>query len=533
MIHRCITILLTACLALPAEVQFADILKGPGENWLTYTGSYNGWRYAPGRQITPQNVGSLVPKWVYHLSGARSLQTTPLVYDGVMYVTSANSVHALDVRTGRLVWKYTDTRAERQGVSRGVAILGDRVYCTSADNYLTALDRRTGAVIFSKSFADPSTGSSSTAPVFVARDKVIVGSSGGDGGIRGFLVALSPQTGEEIWRTYTVPAKGEPGSESWSGFIEYGGAATWLSGTYDPELNTLYWTTGNAWPDYNGTWREGDNLYTSSLIALDLDTGKMKWYFQFSPHDTHDWDAQSWPILLDLEWQGKLRKTVLHANRNGFFYLLDRTTGEFLRGTKLIDKITWAKGIDAKGRPIVIPGQTPTPEGNWICPSVKGATNWMSQSYNPGTGLLYVITLEQCGMYTISAQKPVPQKNFSGGGATEEGGQVLLRALNPKTGERVWEYPMTGAGRMWAGAVSNAGGIVFTGDDDENVLGIDARTGKHLWNFNVGEMLTASPILYEVDGKQHLAIASATAIFDFGLFEPITPVPLPRIVIRK
>jgi alcohol dehydrogenase (cytochrome c) len=526
-------VLVVACVTLPAQVRFADIRKSPGEHWLTYAGSYNGWRYAPGRQITPQNVGALVAKWVYHVSGARRLQTTPIVYEGVMYVTSGNSVHALDVRTGRPVWKYTDTRAEREGVSRGVAILGDRVYCTAADNYLTALDRRTGAVIFSKKFADVSTGSSSTAPVFVAKDKVIVGSSGGDSGIRGFLVALSAETGEEIWRTYTIPAKGEPGSETWSGFIEYGGAATWLSGTYDPELNTLYWTTGNAWPDYNGTWREGDNLYTSSLIALDFDTGKMKWYFQFTPHDTHDWDAQSWPILLDLEWQGKPRKAVVHANRNGFFYLLDRTTGEFLRATKLIDNVTWASGIDAKGRPMVIPGKDPTPEGNWVCPSVKGATNWMSQSYNPGTGLLYVITLEQCGFYTLSEQKPVPNRNFAGGGATEEGGQVLLRALNPKTGERVWEYPMTGVGGMWSGAVSNAGGVVFAGDDDGNMLGLDAKTGKHLWNFNVGEILTASPILYEMDGKQYLAIASATAIFNFGLFEPIKPIPLPKVVIRQ
>ena len=222
------------------------------------------------------------------------------------------------------------------------------------------------------------------------------------------------------------PRRARPGSETWGGFREWGGAGTWLSGTYDPELNTLYWTTGNAWPDFNGTWREGDNLYTSSLLALDLDTGKRKWHFQFTPHDTHDWDAQSWPVLLDLEWQGKLRKLVVHANRNGFFYVLDRITGEYLRATKLIDNVTWATGIDDKGRPILVPGKDPTPEGNWVCPSVKGATNWMSQSYNPGTGLLYVITLEQCGMYTRSAQKPVPMKNFSGGGATEEGGQVFL-----------------------------------------------------------------------------------------------------------
>jgi alcohol dehydrogenase (cytochrome c) len=521
------------CAAAGAQVRFEDILKGPGENWLTYSGSYSGWRYAPGRQVTPQNAGSLVPKWMYHVPDARSMQTTPIVYQGVMYVTNGNNVYALDARAGRLIWKYSDARAGRQGTNRGVGILGDRIYFTSADNYLTALDRRSGAVIFSKSFGSVAGGVTSTAPVFIAKDKIVIGTSGGDSGIRGSVAALSASTGEELWRTYTIPAKGEPGSETWGGFLEWGGAGTWLSGTYDADLNTVYWTTGNAWPDFNGVWREGDNLYTSSLIALDLDTGKMKWHFQFTPHDTHDWDAQSWPVLLDLEWQGKPRKVVVHANRNGFFYMLDRTTGEFLRATKLIDNVTWASGIDAKGRPIKVPGKDPTPAGNWVCPSVKGATNWMSQTYNPGTGLLYVITLEQCGMYTSSAQHPVPNKHFSGGGATEDGGQVLLRAVDPKTGERAWEYPMTGTGSMWAGAVSNAGGVVFAGDDDGNVLALDARTGKHVWNFDVGERLTASPIVYELDGKQYLAIASATAILNFGLFEPVKPVPLPKIVTQK
>ena len=527
-------VLAVLCLSAAAQVSFEDILKSPGEGWLTYSGSYNGWRYAPGRQITPQNAGSLVPKWVYHVPDARAMQMTPLVHDGVMYVTNSNNVYALDARTGRLIWKYSDARAARQGTNRGVGILGDRVYFTSADNYLTALDHRSGAVVFAKKFADLSTGITSSAPVFIARDKVIVGTSGSDSGIRGYIMALSASTGDELWRTYTIPAKGEPGSETWRGdFLEWGGAGTWLSGTYDPDLNTIYWTTGNAWPDFNGVWREGDNLYTSSLLALDLDTGKKKWHFQFTPHDTHDWDAQSWPVLLDMDWQGRLRKVVLHANRNGFFYMLDRVTGEFLRATKLIDNVTWASGIDPKGRPIVIPGKDPTPQGNWVCPSVKGATNWMSQTYNPGTGLLYVITLEQCGTYTSSAQRPVPMKNFSGGGATEEGGQVFLRALNPKTGNRVWEYPMTGIGSMWAGTVSNAGGVVFAGDDDGNLLALEAKTGKHLWNFNVGERLTASPIIYELNGKQYVAIASAQAIFNFGLFEPVKSVPLPKITIQK
>ena len=516
-----------------AQVRHDDLAKGAGNDWMTYAGSYAGWRYSPLTQINAENAKNLVPKWAYHVPGARGLQSSPIVYQGVMYVTSANSVSALDARSGRRVWQYSDPRAQQAGQNRGAAVWGDRVYFTTSDNYLVALDRHSGVLIFNKKFADVALGTTSTSAPLIARGKVIVGSSGGDSGMRGFIMALSTDTGEALWKTYTVPAKGETGSDTWGSLIEYGGGAAWLSGTYDPQLNTLYWTTGNPWPDYNGDVRAGDNLFTCSLLALDLDNGKMKWHFQFTPHDTHDWDAQSWPVLLDTEINGQARKAVLHANRNGFFYALDRVTGEFLRATPLIDKVTWARGVDAKGRPIRLPNSDPTPQGNWICPSVKGATNWMGQSYNPLTGLLYVLTLEQCGMYYRSSQEPQPMKNFSGGGATEEGGQVLLRALDPKTGKRAWEYPMTGAGRMWTGTVSTAGGVILSGDDDGHFVALNARNGKNLWHFNVGEMLTASPVVYAVDGKQYVAVASATAVFSFGLFEPAVGVDPPVIRFKK
>lgn len=527
--------LLSLALALgsSAQVRHDDVLKGAGEDWLTYAGTYSGWRYSPLKQITTENARNLVTKWVYHVPGARGLRSSPIVYKGVLYITNTNSIYAIDARSGRLVWEYSDPRAKKGGVNRGAAIWGDRVYFTTSDNYLVALDRHSGALIFNKQFADVEKGTSSTSAPLIAKGKVIVGSAGGDSGMRGFVMALSADTGETLWKTYTVPAKGEPGSESWGSLIDWGGGAAWLSGTYDAELNTLYWTTGNPWPDYNGGVRQGDNLYTCSLVALDLDAGKMKWYFQFTPHDTHDWDAQSWPVLVDTEIRGQKRKVVLHANRNGFFYALDRVTGEFLRATQLIDKVTWAKGIDDKGRPIPLPNSDPAPQGNWVCPSVKGATNWMGQSYNPLTGLLYVLTLEQCGMYYSSSQEPQPMKNFSGGGATEEGGQVILRALDPKTGKRVWEYPMTGLGRMWTGTVSTAGGVIFSGDDDGHLVALDAKSGRNLWHFNMGELLTASPITYSVDGKQYVAIASATAVFSFGLFEPVTGVDPPVIQMKK
>jgi alcohol dehydrogenase (cytochrome c) len=512
--------------AAAGQVRYEDILKGPGEDWLTYAGSYQGWRYSPLKQITVQNAASLAAKWVYHVPNATGLRSSPIVYKGVMYVTNANSIYAIDARSGRLVWQYEDTKSKKSGVSRGAAILGDSIYFTTSDNYLVALDRQTGSLLFSRRFADAATGTTSASAPLIVRDKVLVGSAGGDSGMRGFIAALSPKTGDEIWRTFTIPAKGEPGSETWSGLHEWGGGGTWLSGTFDPESNTLFWTTGNPWPDFDGTPRLGEDLYTCSLVALDLDTGKMKWYFQFTPHDTHDWDAQSWPVLLEIPWQDKktgqtaMRKVVVHANRNGFFYVLDRTTGEYLRATQLIDSLTWASGIDDKGRPVPIPGKDPTPQGNWVCPSVKGATNWMGQSYNPATGLLYVLTLEECGMFTTSSQTPVPMKNFAGGGATEPGGHVVLRALDPKTGKRVWEYPMTGSARMWTGTVSTAGGVVFSGDDDGHLVVLEAHTGRHLWHFNVGDLLTASPVTYQVDGKQYVAIAAGTNVFSFGLFEP-------------
>jgi alcohol dehydrogenase (cytochrome c) len=521
-------------LSLPglAQVRYEDILRGPGENWLTYAGDYQGQRHSALKQITASNVGSVVPKWVYHLPKANGLRTNPIVYNGVMYVTNSNEVRAIDARSGSLIWTYKDTRSKKDAVNRGAAILGDRVFFVTGDIHLVALDRQTGAVIWEKKYGSLEDGLYASAAPLALKDRVLVGVAGGDTGMRGYITCFSAETGEELWRTYTIPAKGEPGSESWGKLIEYGGAATWLSGTYDPDLNLIYWTTGNAWPDFNGANRAGDNLYTSSLLAINPDTGKMKWHFQFTPHDTHDWDAQSWPVLINLPYHGTMRKLVLHANRNGFLYVLDRVTGEYLSATRLVEKLDWASGIDAKGRPILVPGKDPTPTGNRVCPSVRGATNWMSPSFDPATGLFYVMTLEQCDIYTSSSMEPEPKKNFSGGGAgpkPNEIGQFVLRAFDPKTGTKKWEYPVvTPTAEAWSGTVSTAGGVVFFGDDQGQLVAVDSRTGEHLWHFATGEGLTASPITYAVDGKQYVAIASATAVFSFGLFEPIQKTPAPK-----
>lgn len=526
-------ILLAVLLIAPpagSQVRYEEIVQGPGANWLTYHGDYKGWRYSRLKQITHDNVARLVPKWTYHVEGANRLETTPLVFDGVMYVTNTNEVDALDARTGRRIWQYRDDQSSQQSVNRGVAVLGDRVYFLTGDVHLVALQRNTGAVLWHKQYAPADKAYSATLAPLALKDRVIVGVAGGDSGIRGFVAALSASTGEELWRFWTIPARGETGAETWNGFpAEYGGGATWMTGTYDPNLNLIYWPTGNPWPDLYDQERHGDNLYTCSVVAIDADTGKLKWYFQFTPHDTHDWDAQSTPVLVDLDFQGRRRKLLLHPNRNGFFYVLDRTNGQFLHATPFVKKLNWATGVDAKGRPIEVPDMEPTPAGKKVCPSMVGAANWMSPSFDPETGLLYVPVLEQCDLYTRSDSAPDPMKELMGTGSAQipsEPGQFFLRALDPKTGALRWEYPMTGPVTMSAGAVSTAGGLVFFGDDDGQLVALNAQTGKHLWHYFMGQTLTASPITFSVDGKQYVCIASATDIFAFGLFEPAVPFPL-------
>ena len=489
--------------------------------------SYSGQRHSPLKQITVENAGSLVPKWTYHVPKANGLRTNPIVYDGIMYVTNSNEVRALDARTGRLVWEYKDTRSKegsresrrrnsgRSGVLRhrrrspGFARPPERV-AVVAETVWAHRRRRlrvAGAACCQRQ-------SDRRRRRRRHRDARIC---------RAFRRKLARSCGAST----PCRQKGEPGSETWGEFVEWGGAGTWLSGTYDPELNLVYWTTGNPWPDFYAGDRKGDNLYSCSVIALDLDTGKLKWHFQFTPGDTHDWDAQAWPVLVDMPYAGQPRKLLLHANRNGFLYVLDRVTGEYLTASKLIDKLDWAKGIDKKGRPILIPGKDPTPVGNRVCPGVRGATNWMSPIVQSGNETLlcrharavrHVRQLREearSRRRTSRAAEPVRSRSISA--------SSFVRAFDPATGKRVWEYPMTGPAESWAGTVSTAGGVVFFGDDDGHLVAVDARNGRHLWHYQMGEGLTASPITYAVDGKQYVAIASATAIFSFGLFEPVKP----------
>jgi alcohol dehydrogenase (cytochrome c) len=414
-----------------AEVTYEEIARSPNQEWLTYAGDYASRRHSPLARIHTGNVSRLVTKWVYHVEGARRLETVPLVHQGLMYITDSNAVFALDARAGRKVWQYRAEQVRGSRVNRGVALHGDRVFLVTTDAHLVALDRLTGAVLFDKEFA-PSKEYFSTIAPLALRNAIIVGVGGGGSGQRGFVSALSPADGREIWRFWTVPAKGEPGSETWGQFpAEWGGGPTWTTGSFDAEQNLLYWPTGNPWPDFQGERRPGDNLYTDSIVALDPETGKLKWYFQFTPHDVWDWDANETPVLLDAEFRGRRRKLLVQANRNGFYYVLDRVTGEFLHAKPFVKRLDWATGLDDKGRPQVVPSKMPTPGGTKVCPSVRGATNWMSPSYNPATSLLYVVTLEQCDIVISSAKEPVPSSGFRGTGnegIPAEPGRFYLRA---------------------------------------------------------------------------------------------------------
>ena len=408
-----------------AQVPYKRVTGAANEpgNWLTYSGNYQAHRFSPLKQITPANAAQLKLAWVYQITGRGRFETSPLVVDGVMYVTEPpTKVTALDSRTGRPLWSWQRPLSPSiktigfGPTNRGVAILDDTVYVGTLDAHLIALDAKSGAMRWDTAVGDNNSGHAITAAPLAIDGKIIVGISGGEAGIRGFLDAYDAKTGKLVWRLWTVPGPGEPGHETWSGDAwKTGGAPTWVTGSYDPELNLIYWGTGNPGPDWNGDVRPGDNLYSCSLLAIDASSGKLKWHFQFTPHDVHDWDATEIPVLLDATVGGRTRKLVAMANRNAFFYLLDRETGEYVLGTQYA-KQTWAKGLDKKGRPVVLPNTEPTVEGNLIYPSLQGATNWFSPSYNPQTKLFYVAVREMGAYYYKGEAEYRPGTFFAGGG---------------------------------------------------------------------------------------------------------------------
>ncbi|MEO8735654.1 MAG: PQQ-dependent dehydrogenase, methanol/ethanol family [Edaphobacter sp.] len=520
-------ILLLGCTAsLAAQVTDKQLLEKPGTNWLHYNGSYDTQRMSTLTQINASNVEALTTKWVFHVPGAGHLESVPLVVNGVMYVTQLNEVYALDARSGRMIWDYHHVGPTTdRGPNRGVAVYGDKVFLTTSDALVIALNASTGNEIWQVKIEQPEIGYCSPAAPMVVKGKVIVGVAFGDRGLNGVLDAYDAETGKRVWRWSPIPKPGEPGSESWAGESwKHAGGDTWLTQSYDPELNLLYWGIGNPSPDFNGDVRKGDNLYTESVVALDPDSGKMKWYFQFTPHDVMDWDAVELPVLIDAPYKGKMRKLLAQADRNGFYYVLDRTNGKFLHGSPFVHQLNWATGLTPEGRPILVPGIGPSLLGTKVCPSSIGATNWMSPSYNPQTGLFYVVALEGCGLASKSTEQFRP-----GGFQYRATGDVLLRndswkvyvrALDMTTGKIVWEQERVGSNGLGGGLLSTAGGLLFSGELDGEFVAMEAKTGKVLWHFNTGQQINAQPITYGIDGKEYVSLTSGGDVFSFGLFEP-------------
>ena len=496
-------------------------------NWLTYSGNYASQRYSGLTQIHTRNAGELTLQWAHQLRILDRSETTPLVVDGVMYVTEAPAtVIALDARTGSRYWRYAHGIEEDLDNfccgrnNRGVAVLGDRLFMSTLDAHLVALDARNGNLLWDVEVADAHSGYSKTAAPLVVGDKVITGIAGGEFGIRGFVDAYDAKTGERVWRLYTIPGPGEPGNDTWAGDSwATGGAATWSTGSYDPELNLVYWGTGNPGPDWNGDVRLGDNLYSDAVLAINPDNGELQWYFQFTPHDVHDWDATQIPILADSRFDGQDRKLMLWPNRNAFFYVLDRETGEFLLG-KPYAKQTWAKDeLDEWGHPVRIPGTFPSVEGTIVSPSIGGGSNWWSPSYSPRTDLLYVNAYDGETKYFIRDEEYVAGERFTGGGGETplpaDKYVSAIRAISPQTGDMEWEYPIQP--RSSAGVLSTAGDLVFSGTVDGFFFALDALTGEERWYINLGSRVHSAPMSFMVDGKQYVSVAAGNVLFTFAL----------------
>jgi alcohol dehydrogenase (cytochrome c) len=493
-------------------------------NWLTYSGSYDSHRFSPDSQISSANASGLRLLWMRQYNAQEpSIETSPLVVDGYMFVTvPPNRVEALNAKTGNLIWAYDRDLPEHLSlccgrVNRGLAVLGSTLYFGTLDAHLVALDISTGSVSWDVKIADYKTGYSITSAPLTLKNLVITGVAGGEFGARGFIDARDAVTGKEVWRFDTIPQPGQPGANTWDdNSARTGGGPTWLTGSFDPDCNLIYWPTGNPSPNFDGNARRGDNLFTNSVVALNADHGTLQWYFQFSPHDVFDWDATEIVVLLDGNIAGKRQRILAQANRSGFFYLLDAETGTFLLA-KPFAKETWADGIDSHGRPIVSPKAHPTEKGTAIFPGVGGATNWESPSYSPITGLMYVPVLDWGGIFYAKHAEYRPGEEFLGGSfqffdiASAQG---AVRALNPMTGEVRWEYRKSATNV--GGLLSTSGGVVF-GSQDQTFFALDANTGHELWRVITGGRVVAAPITFLCEGKQMVTIAAGRDILTFGL----------------
>lgn len=490
--------------------------------WPTYNGRLDGNRYSDLKQINTATVVGLRPVWTYTMQ-FNGLETTPLVVDGMMYVTGNNQVCALDARTGAEMWEYIRPKSPSAaissdsaiGVNRGVALLGDRLFYMTDDAHLLALSRLTGTVLWDVSTPEGTGRYGGTSAPLVVGDLVVTGVSGGDDGIRGFIAAYKATSGELVWRTWTVPLAGEPGAETWKGkAIVKGGGSTWLTGSYDAATGVLYWAVGNPHPDTDADERVGSNLWTNSDLALDPKTGKILWYYQFTPHDLHDWDANEPIVLVDTTWRGTPHKLLLHANRNGFFYVLDRETHQPLLASQMVKRMTWASQIDPKTwTPELLPANETSVEGVVTCPAVRGATNWYSTTWSPETRLYYVMTVEDCGKY-----RKAQNGGFGRFNDPAHPAEKVLRALDIETGKPAWELSLPGnVQQNYSGVLATAGGLVFFGDNDGGFAAVDAKTGKYFWHFNGTRPMKSSPMTYAIRGKQYVTTAAGSEIVTFAL----------------
>jgi alcohol dehydrogenase (cytochrome c) len=513
--------------AIAVDVKTEALNAHPvAHNWLSYNGDYTGQRFSSLDQINVKNVGQLRVQWVFHSTNSNDMEVTPVVIDGLMLVTAANDVYALDAQTGRVVWHYVRPISDgliddaAQHHNRGVGVWKSRIYTETDNAHLLCLDSRSGNLLWDVAYAEGNKNYGATSAPLVLKDKVIVGTSGGDDGVRGFVAAYEAATGKLAWKFWTIPGPGEPGSESWPGDLyKRGGGTTWMPGTFDPELNTIYWGTSNPAPDFDGAVRPGNDLYTDCVLALNPDDGKLKWYFQFTPHDLYDYDATETPVLLDTTFRGTPQKLLVQANRNGFLYVLDRTDGKFLSAVPFVEKLNWASGIDDQGRPIRT-GVQPSLQGTRTCPGFSGATNWFSPAYNPVTRLFYFLADEDCSIYLLKPQKFVEGQTYYSTGVSHSSTdqkQKILLAYDLEGKQPAWRYVLAGTGHSSAGVMTTAGGLVFFGDNSQSFEAIDASTGKPLWHFNTGQTLHASPMSYAVGGKQAVAIASGNDLFSFAL----------------
>ncbi len=511
-------------LLLPARVAaqglaLEALLEPPTDTWPTYNGDYSGRRFSTLGQINAGNVGTLTLAWVYQTHSA-AIKSTPLEVNGILYFTVPDNVWAIDGRFGREIWHYHRPSEGDHIGHRGLGMYKDWLYFTTPDARLVSLNAKDGSVRWIIELGDPKLGYFSTMAPLVVRNHVVVGVSGDVTDIPGFLESIDPETGKVQWRWYTEPNPGEPGSETWpkdSDAIRHGGGMTWMTGTYDAELNMLYWGTGNPNPVLAGDMRPGDNLFTCSIVALNADTGKLVWYFQTSPHDVHDWDAVETPVVFDAEFDGRPRKLLAQASRNGFFFVLDRTNGQHLVTAPFIDQ-TWASGVDSGGRPIAKTDSAPKPDGTLVEPASDGATNWMSPSFDPQTGLFYVSARRTFSIYYLTATgKP----EGWGGRDRNLWSNSTLRAIDYRTGTIIWNHEI-GPGEGGAGIMTTAGHLLFTADNLGNLLGLDPSNGKTLWHLNVGGHVVSSPMSYELDGRQYIVVGVQDLLFAFALPEKIT-----------